>query len=98
MPTLAIGVLRGYQLTISPLLGPRCRFYPSCSSYAIEAITTHGLLTGAGLACKRVMRCHPGNPGGIDEVPAVQKPVPGQTESPIDAQRNRNRQGNINAT
>ena len=61
--------IRGYQLLISPLLGPRCRFYPSCSSYAIEAIERHGVVRGSGLAMKRISRCHPFNPGGVDLVP-----------------------------
>ena len=52
-------LIRGYQLAISPLLGPRCRFYPSCSQYAIEAIETHGSLHGAWLTMKRISRCHP---------------------------------------
>lgn len=58
-----------YQLVVSPLLGPRCRFYPSCSAYAREAIEIHGPLKGSFLACKRVLRCHPGNLGGYDPVP-----------------------------
>ena len=52
-------LIRGYQLAISPLLGPRCRFYPSCSHYAIEAIDTHGALRGTWLTIKRISRCHP---------------------------------------
>lgn len=62
-------ILKAYQYLISPLLGNRCRFYPSCSSYAIEAIHTHGCLQGSGLTLKRVLRCHPWHPGGIDLVP-----------------------------
>lgn len=64
-----IAPIRGYQLLISPLLGPRCRFYPSCSHYAIEAIQRHGVLRGGGLALKRLSRCHPLNAGGFDAVP-----------------------------
>lgn len=67
---LLIGVVRFYQLFISPLLGPRCRFYPSCSHYAIDALKQHGVLCGSWLAIKRIGRCHPGNPGGVDPVPA----------------------------
>jgi putative membrane protein insertion efficiency factor len=63
--------IRAYQLFVSPLLGPRCRFYPSCSSYAVEAITTHGALKGLYLGTRRVLRCHPWNPGGPDPVPPV---------------------------
>lgn len=61
--------IRAYQYLLSPLLGNRCRFYPSCSSYAIEAIQTHGSLYGCYLTIKRVLRCHPWHPGGIDFVP-----------------------------
>ena len=62
-------LIRGYQLAISPLLGPRCRFYPSCSHYALEAIESHGALHGSWLSAKRICRCHPFNPGGFDPVP-----------------------------
>lgn len=61
--------IRAYQLVVSPLLGPRCRFYPSCSSYAIEAIRHHGPFRGTWLAGRRLIRCHPWNPGGLDPVP-----------------------------
>ena len=61
--------IRIYQRTLSPLLGARCRFYPSCSAYAIEALTTHGPVKGLGLAGWRLLRCHPWNPGGLDPVP-----------------------------
>jgi putative membrane protein insertion efficiency factor len=62
-------LIRGYQLAISPLLGPRCRFYPSCSQYAMEAIETHGALRGTWLTIKRISRCHPFHEGGFDPVP-----------------------------
>ena len=62
-------LIRGYQLAISPLLGPSCRFYPSCSHYAKEAIETHGALRGTWLSVKRISRCHPLNDGGFDPVP-----------------------------
>ncbi|RUO81026.1 membrane protein insertion efficiency factor YidD [Idiomarina tyrosinivorans] len=58
-----------YQWLISPLLGPRCRFYPSCSHYAVEAIETHGILRGSKLAVTRIAKCHPGSHGGFDPVP-----------------------------
>ncbi len=64
-----IYLLRIYQRAISPLLGPRCRFYPSCSHYAVEAIQCHGALRGSALALGRITRCHPLNPGGLDPVP-----------------------------
>ena len=63
------GSIRAYQLTISPLLGPHCRFAPSCSEYAREAIQRHGALSGARLAVLRIARCHPFHPGGFDPVP-----------------------------
>ena len=62
--------IRLYQVVLSPLLGPRCRFYPSCSSYAVQAIQRHGPVRGTALACWRLLRCHPWHPGGIDPVPA----------------------------
>lgn len=61
-----IGVYRGW---ISPLLGPHCRYHPTCSAYAMEAISSHGLLRGGWMAMKRVGRCHPWAPGGVDPVP-----------------------------
>ncbi|MFW1677032.1 membrane protein insertion efficiency factor YidD [Pontibacter sp. JAM-7] len=69
--TLLIIPVRLYQFLISPLLGPRCRFYPSCSHYMIEAIQTHGPLKGTWLGLKRLARCHPYSEGGIDPVPPV---------------------------
>lgn len=62
-------LLRGYQLAISPLLGVSCRFHPTCSEYAREAIMKHGVGRGVWLAARRLARCHPWHPGGIDQVP-----------------------------
>ena len=62
-------LLRLWQLVVSPLYGPTCRFYPSCSAYALEAVDRHGLLRGGWLAVRRLGRCHPWNPGGVDLVP-----------------------------
>jgi putative membrane protein insertion efficiency factor len=62
----AIGL---YQATLSPLLGPRCRYYPSCSQYAKEAVLKYGALRGSWLAAGRLARCHPWHPGGVDLVP-----------------------------
>ncbi len=70
---LLIGLVRFYQLCISPIIGPRCRFYPTCSHYTIEAIQKHGVLKGGWLAIKRIVRCHPGNPGGVDPVPPCEQ-------------------------
>ena len=64
-----VGLIRGYQRFISPALPPSCRFYPSCSQYAIEAIARHGALRGSWLAARRLARCHPFHPGGVDPVP-----------------------------
>jgi uncharacterized protein len=69
MRALLIALIRVYQLGISPLLGPHCRFYPSCSQYAREAIERHGALRGGWLALRRILRCHPWQPGGVDPVP-----------------------------
>jgi uncharacterized protein len=64
-----MAAIRVYQWTLSPLLGPRCRFYPSCSCYAHGAIERHGAWRGGWLALKRVLRCHPFHAGGYDPVP-----------------------------
>ncbi|MDP9393389.1 MAG: membrane protein insertion efficiency factor YidD [Actinomycetota bacterium] len=72
MRYLLIGLVRAYQLFVSPLLGPRCRFYPSCSRYAIGALATHGASRGSWLTLRRLLRCHPWNPGGVDLVPPAQ--------------------------
>lgn len=69
MKQLLILLVRVYQRAISTWLPPRCRFHPSCSSYAIEALTRHGAAQGSWLTVKRVCRCHPLNPGGYDPVP-----------------------------
>jgi putative membrane protein insertion efficiency factor len=66
-------LIRFYQYIISPLLGPRCRFYPSCSCYADEAIEHYGALKGSYLAVRRILRCHPWHPGGFDPVPRTQQ-------------------------
>ena len=62
-------LIRGYQLGLSPLLPPSCRFTPSCSQYALEAVSRHGAIKGAWLAARRLARCHPFHPGGFDPVP-----------------------------
>lgn len=64
-----IGLVRIYQRLLSPLLGPRCRFYPSCSAYTAEALQRHGALRGGWLSARRITRCHPLNDGGLDPVP-----------------------------
>jgi len=69
MRYLMIFVVRAYQVVLSPLLPPSCRYTPSCSNYAIEALQKHGALRGGWLAAKRIARCHPFRPGGHDPVP-----------------------------
>jgi putative membrane protein insertion efficiency factor len=66
---IVLMMIRVYQLLISPLLGPRCRFYPTCSHYAAEAISKHGFLKGALLSSRRLLKCHPFHRGGVDPVP-----------------------------
>lgn len=76
MKKAALGLvllIRGYQRVVSPWLGSRCRFEPSCSNYAIESLLTHGIHRGAWLTAKRLCKCHPWHPGGYD--PVSQKPA-----------------------
>lgn len=64
-----MALVRAYQLILSPVLPPSCRFTPSCSAYAHEALSRHGAVRGSWLAARRLARCHPWNPGGYDPVP-----------------------------
>ncbi|MGL1937292.1 MAG: membrane protein insertion efficiency factor YidD [Fibrobacterales bacterium] len=73
MKFIAIYIVKLYQYTLSPLLGPRCRFEPSCSHYSIEAFKTHGFFRGIKLTLFRIIRCHPFNKGGFDPVPSKAK-------------------------
>lgn len=73
MRTLILILIRSYQLILSPLLGPRCRFYPTCSCYAHTAVERHGAIKGSWLALRRLVRCGPWHPGGIDPVPDKSK-------------------------
>ncbi|MDR2502806.1 MAG: membrane protein insertion efficiency factor YidD [Deltaproteobacteria bacterium] len=66
---LVILPIRVYQACVSPFLPPSCRFYPSCSAYAAEAVSVHGLFKGGLLSLRRILRCHPFNDGGVDPVP-----------------------------
>ena len=74
MRSLVKGAIRFYQLALSPLVGPACRFHPSCSQYALEAVSRFGVLRGGWLAVRRLARCHPFNPGGYDPVPPPAAP------------------------
>ena len=67
--TLLAALIRAYQRFVSPALPPSCRFHPSCSQYALEAVTRYGALKGSWLAARRLARCHPFHPGGFDPVP-----------------------------
>ncbi|MFT5575473.1 MAG: putative membrane protein insertion efficiency factor [Bermanella sp.] len=69
MRSILIALVRAYRYLISPLMASHCRFYPSCSVYALDALEQHGSLRGSALALKRIARCHPFNPGGYDPVP-----------------------------
>lgn len=69
MANFCVLVIRGYQLVVSPWLGQHCRFYPTCSAYAIEAFRQHGLWRGLCLTFVRLCKCHPWHPGGFDYVP-----------------------------
>src|SRR5688500_9108631 len=71
MKYLLIGLLKLYRLLISPLYGNVCRYYPSCSAYALRAVEVHGALKGSYLAARRLLRCHPWTPGGYDPVPGT---------------------------
>ncbi|MFT4295281.1 MAG: membrane protein insertion efficiency factor YidD [Micropruina sp.] len=72
MKTVLIVLLKAYRAVISPLYGPVCKYYPSCSAYALEAVTVHGALRGSGLALRRLGHCHPWSLGGYDPVPGTE--------------------------
>jgi len=76
MKALLLLIVRAYQVAISPFLGGQnCRFYPTCSNYAMEAIRVHGAGKGSVLAAKRLCKCHPWHPGGVDPVPGKDSPT-----------------------
>jgi putative membrane protein insertion efficiency factor len=77
MRQLLIWVLRGYRFAVSPLYGQVCRYHPTCSAYALEAVTEHGALRGTWLAARRVLRCHPWALGGYDPVPPTRNATRG---------------------
>jgi putative membrane protein insertion efficiency factor len=78
MQSLVVGLIRIYQWLLSPVMGAHCRFHPTCSHYAIEAVRRHGTVRGLWLALRRVGRCHPWHAGGYDPVP------PGRTSEPFE--------------
>ena len=67
-------LVRGYRAVVAPWLGPRCRFYPSCSGYTLEALEVHGALRGSALTMRRLLRCQPLSEGGVDPVPPAAEP------------------------
>jgi putative membrane protein insertion efficiency factor len=69
MAQLLIWVIRGYQILLSPFFGQQCRFYPTCSAYATQAINRHGAIKGSYYALRRILRCHPWHVGGSDPIP-----------------------------
>ncbi|APZ44770.1 membrane protein insertion efficiency factor YidD [Acidihalobacter ferrooxydans] len=81
MRSLLIVLIKGYRLFISPYMAPHCRYEPSCSAYAVEALQRHGALRGGWLALKRVSRCHPWHEGGYDPVPHTHTSDPSNTSS-----------------
>ncbi len=80
MRTMFVAVIRAYRVLISPWLGPACRFEPTCSQYACEAIRSFGIVKGSGFAVWRLLRCHPFHPGGYDPVNSEPK-APGARDS-----------------
>ena len=73
MKWLLIMLIRIYQLVLSPLFGNRCRFHPTCSQYAIESLKAYGMVRGIWLSIRRILRCHPFHPGGVDPVPKIEE-------------------------
>jgi putative membrane protein insertion efficiency factor len=84
-----IALVRLYQLLISPLLGPSCRFHPTCSHYTLACLRSHGALRGSYLGVRRILRCHPFNPGGYDPPPLPPKKGESAVRKPIEASAER---------
>lgn len=82
MRIVLTALIRGYRYLISPMLGQNCRFYPSCSCYAEEAITSHGAMKGTCLAARRLLRCHPWHAGGYDPVPPAARDIARTSATP----------------
>jgi uncharacterized protein len=91
MKHILIWLLKGYRFAISPLYGQVCRYHPTCSAYALEAVQTHGALRGTWLAMRRVGRCHPWAAGGLDPVPPAKNRTsstpPSATATPTTGER-----------
>jgi len=87
MKAVLLALIEGYRLTLSPLIGGQCRFHPTCSRYAREAIERHGTLRGTWLALRRILRCHPWHPGGFDPVPGAADAGQRQSSGSKDAGR-----------
>jgi len=87
MKWLLIGLLKAYRFAISPLYGQVCRYHPTCSAYALEAVTTHGSIKGSWLAVRRIARCHPWAAGGYDPVPGKKKSVKAAPDSNVSDQQ-----------
>ena len=85
MSFLLRGAIRIYQVAISPLLGPSCRYQPTCSAYGLLALDRHGALRGALLTARRLLRCRPGSPGGYDPVPPAGATAPGRSSADAEA-------------
>lgn len=86
MKRIGLALIRFYQVAISPMIGPSCRYYPTCSQYAIEAIERFGFIKGSYLALKRVLRCHPFCEGGIDHVPDIGHKACGHKHSKVSSE------------
>ena len=87
MKWVLIGLLKAYRFAISPLYGQVCRYHPTCSAYALEAVTVHGSMKGSWLAVRRLGRCHPWAPGGYDPVPAGKRASAPPDSNTSDQQR-----------
>ncbi|MBW4579671.1 MAG: membrane protein insertion efficiency factor YidD [Tildeniella nuda ZEHNDER 1965/U140] len=81
MKLLLMGLIRSYRVLLSPWLPPACRFQPTCSQYALEAVDRFGAIQGSWLAARRICRCHPFHPGGYDPVPQRTQPEPLDTDT-----------------
>ena len=98
MKYVLIGLLKAWRLTISPLYGNVCRYYPSCSAYALRAVEVHGAVKGSWLAGRRLLRCHPWAPGGYDPVPGTPEWQAEQAEQAERLERSRRMVGYATTT